>query len=130
MKKRVRLPGPKDLDKHLRTRVVVKDRHGRQKVRFASAVDAREIIMHGCGTLDVPGELAEEHQRQQDLEGRFEQHTLKELREFCKVVGIPSVGKPASELRRLLLAKGFTPPDTETDNTVEVDVDDDEASDE
>ena len=119
-KKSVRLPGRSDLDHLGRARILVTDRRGQQRVRLAAAVDAREIILRGSGTLDVPGDLLEEEKRSEQREQELGGYSLKQLREFCKLAKISSTGKPESELRRLLVAAGFTPPNEENEDVVEI----------
>lgn len=125
-KKRVRLPGPKDLDQYGRARIVVTDRLGRKKVRYAAAPDAREIIMTGSGTLDVPEELAREEDAAEARNRELGGYGLKQLREFCKALRIPFTGKPESELRRLLLAKGFAPPNEPETEVAEIETSDED----
>jgi len=125
-KKRIRLPGQKDLDQYGRARLLVKDRHGRPKVRMAAAVDAREIILSGSGTLNVPAELAAEEARREERASEMGQYNLKQLREFCRGLKIPYTGKPESELRRILQDRGFTPPNEEDESEAEVEVPDED----
>lgn len=123
-KRRVRLPGKADLDKLGRARIMVTDRHGRRKVRMAAAVDAREIILAGSGTLDVPEDLVVAEAAREERAQEMSQYGLKELREFCKLSKIAFTGKPESELRRLLLEAGFSPPEADDEHSVEVETDD------
>jgi hypothetical protein len=120
VKHRVRLPGKHDLDQNGRARIMVVDRHGRKKVRMATAVDAREIILAGSGTLDVPEDLARAEAAREERASEMSQYGLKELRGFCKTARIAFTGKPESELRRLLLEADFQPPEVDETNTVEV----------
>jgi hypothetical protein len=99
---------------------MVVDRHGRKKVRMAAAVDAREIILVGSGTLDVPEDLARVEAAREERASEMSQYGLRELRGFCKVAKIAFTGKPESELRRLLLEAGFQPPEVDETDTVEV----------
>ena len=90
---------------------------------MAAAVDAREIILAGSGTLEVPADLAAEETRREARAAEMGQYGLKELREFCKVAKIAFTGKPESELRRLLMEAGFSPPE-ETAHEAEIETED------
>lgn len=110
---RVRLPGPRDIDPQGRVRLLVTTKTGRKIVKPFSVVDAREIILVGSGTLDVPPDLLEQEERRGERESSLGQFGLRQLRGFCKAAGLSFTGKPESELRRLLLEHGFAPPDTD-----------------
>ena len=108
--KKVRLPGPDDIDPYGMCTMQVLQKDGSFKVKKVPAVDAREIILSDAGSLDIQEEVQKVADSQKLNLRYFESYDLDELRSLCADHDISYTGKPASVLRRLLAERGVEPP--------------------
>ena len=111
MAKRIRMPSMVDLDERGLVTIQVTDENGKSKIRKATPVDARELILNECGTLDIEGDVVD-HDRQKIIHMNiFKELGLERLRELCTDNNISYRGKPSNLLAKLLVEAGVNPDD-------------------